>query len=317
MMQINIDKIDLGQSTRGTGRVGKDTVSGNHTPRRCIRRAIAGTSKAGSRTIEATRSMGKTEMNMAFAEARPIHAPIRNPISRNGLVDCESCTIRPLAMCSALNNDGLHRIEEIVRQVSLTPNQVLFLEGDPAEHVYNIVAGTLRVSKQLADGRRQITGFLFAGDFLGLGGAEGYSYSAEAVTPVTLCRFRWRQLDALFEAYPRLERHLLGMAVDELAAAQEQLLLLGRKSALERVASFLLQLSERAERQGLSKSPVRLPMTRADIADYLGLTTETVSRAFGTLKRDGAIEVPNPHGVVLCDIDALDAIAEGDRMDDF
>jgi CRP/FNR family transcriptional regulator len=261
--------------------------------------------------------MGKTAMNMAFAEARPIHAPIRNPISRNGLVDCESCTIRPLAMCSALNNDGLHRIEEIVRQVSLTPNQMLFLEGDPAKHVYNIVAGTLRVSKQLADGRRQITGFLFAGDFVGLGGAEGYSYSAEAVTPVTLCRFRWHQLGALFEAYPKLERRLFGMAVDELAAAQEQFLLLGRKSARERVASFLLQLSERAERRGLSKSPVRLPMTRADIADYLGLTTETVSRSFSALKRDGVIEVPDSHQVVLHDIDALDAIAEGDRMDDF
>ena len=256
-------------------------------------------------------------MNMAFAEAQPVYVPARNPNSRNGLVDCASCAIRPFAMCSALNDDGLHRIEEIVRRVSLTPNQMLFLEGDPAEHVYNIVAGTLRVSKQLADGRRQITGFLFAGDFLGFSGADGYSYSAEAVTPVTLCRFRWRQLDALFEAYPKLERRLFGMAVDELAAAQEQLLLLGRKSARERLASFLLWLSEKAERRGLPESLVRLPMTRADIADYLGLTTETVSRSFSALKRDGVIEVPDSHQVVLRNIDALDEIAEGDGADDF
>ncbi len=311
-MQIKIEKFDLDQSTRGSGRVRKDTVCGNETPRRCTGRAITGTSKDGSRTIEATRSMGETEMNMAFAEAQPVYVPARNPNSRNCLVDCESCTIRPLVMCSALNGDELHRIEEIVRRVSLTPNQMLFLEGDPAEHVYNIVAGTLRVSKQLADGRRQITGFLFAGDFLGLSGADGYSYSAEAVTPVTLCRFRWRQLDALFQAYPKLERRLFGMAVDELAAAQEQLLLLGRKSARERLASFLLWLSEKAERRGLPESPVRLPMTRADIADYLGLTTETVSRSFSALKRDGVIELPDSHRVMLHDIDALDDIAEGD-----
>lgn len=250
-------------------------------------------------------------MNVALAEARPVYVPARNPASRNGFVDCESCAIRPLVMCSELNGNALHRIEEIVGQVSLTTNQVLFLEGDPAEHVYNIVAGTLRVSKQLADGRRQITGFLFAGDFLGLGRAERYSYSAEAVTPVTLCRFRWRQLSALFEAYPRLQRRLFGMAIDELAAAQEQLLLLGRKSARERVASFLLRLSERAERRGLSKSPVRLPMTRADIADFLGLTTETLSRSVGVLKRDGVIDVPDSHRVVLRNIGALDDIAEG------
>ena len=114
-----------------------------------------------------------------------------------------------------------------------------------------------------------------------------------------------------------LERYLFGMAVDELAAAQEQLLLLGRKSARERVATFLLRLSEKAERRGLPESPVRLPMTRTDIADYLGLTTETVSRSFTALKRDGVIEVPDSHQVVLRDIDALDDIAEGDGADDF
>jgi len=256
-------------------------------------------------------------MNMAFAEARSVYVPARNPNSRSGFVDCASCAIRPFAMCSALNDDGLHRIEKIVRRVSLTPNQMLFLEGDPAEQVYNIVAGTLRISKQLADGRRQITGFLFAGHFLGFSGADGYSYSAEAVTPVTLGRFRWHQLDTLFEAYPNLERRLFGMAIDELAAAQEQLLLLGRKSARERLASFLLRLSERAERRGLPESPVRLPMTRTDIADYLGLTTETVSRSFSALKCDGVIELPDSHQVVLRDIDALDDIAEGDGADDF
>ena len=152
---------------------------------------------------------------------------------------------------------------------------------------------------------------LFAGDFLGLANNETYAYSAEAVTHVALCRFPRRQLEALLERYPKMERRLLGMASHELAAAQEQMLLLGRKTAREKIASFLLTLSRRARKRGQRDNPVAVPMSRTDIGDFLGLTTETVSRTFTQLKTAKLI-VLLPNGKVeLADLEALQEIAEG------
>lgn len=226
-------------------------------------------------------------------------------------MDCGSCKIRHLALCSALNDDEIGPLEAIVRRVRLEAGQTLFHEGDPAAHVFNVTAGALKIYKLLPDGRRQVTGFLLEADFLGLANTEGYSYGAEAVTAAELCRFPWREFNALLDEFPKLGNRLLGIADDELAAAQEQMLLLGRKSATERVASFLLRLSERWKRRGSPESPVSLPMSRADIADFLGLTTETVSRTFSRFKREGYIATPESHQVALLRKDALRDLAEG------
>lgn len=138
-----------------------------------------------------------------------------------------------------------------------------------------------------------------------------YAYSAETVTLTALCRFPRRQMEELLEALPKLQRRWFGLASTELAAAQDQMLLLGRKTAREKIASFLLSLSERARQRGQRANPVSLPMSRSDIADYLGLTTETVSRTVSQLKAQGAIRLLQGGQVQLMDASLLRDIAEG------
>lgn len=224
---------------------------------------------------------------------------------------CAACSIRHLTVCSALEAEELQQMANIVSNVEIDANQPIFDEGETANSVYNVTAGCVKIYKLLPDGRRQVTGFLFGGDFLGLANQETYAFSAEAVTPAMLCRFPRGKLEAAMERFPQLERRLLGVASHELAVAQEQMLLLGRKTAKERIASFLISLSRGAERRGQGGNPVRVPMTRADIGDYLGLTTETVSRAFTQLKGQELIALPSQGMVHILDRSALNQLAEG------
>jgi CRP/FNR family transcriptional regulator len=238
-------------------------------------------------------------------EARPLpagRAKAGNP--------CAACAVRVLSFCNALSDEHLGRLASITTSHSAEPHIGFVSEGDPAEHLFNITSGMVKVYKLLADGRQQITGFLFQGDFLGLSSNERYAYSAEAVTPVTYCRFARKKLEQLLVDFPQVEHRLLGIASNELAAAQDQMLLLGRKAALEKVASFLLMLSHRRQKAGLAPNPVRLPMTRADIADYLGLTIETVSRVMTQLRKTGVIVLPTPDEARIADRGRLEDIAE-------
>ncbi len=239
--------------------------------------------------------------------------PSRNESRRSAgaIPICMACEVRDFTFCAALDSDELASIQAIVRQVRLAPGQLLFQEGDKASDVFNVVDGVIMLYKMLADGRRQITGFMYPGGFLGVASTSGYSYSAEALTQATLCRFPRHQLFALFERFPKLEHRLFGIATDELTAAQDQMLLLGRKTAAEKIASFLLMLAERTVADKDATVVVPVPMTRADIADYLGLTVETVSRTLGRLKRAGLIRIPDIHTVVITRRAALETIAEG------
>lgn len=226
---------------------------------------------------------------------------------------CEQCTVRHRAICSAVEFDHIDELDAIVGHRDLTAGRTVFDEGDEADTVYNISAGAVRLFKLLPDGRRQITGFLRSGDFLGLSSHGVYAYSAEAMTAVSLCVFRIRDLNRLFDAFPKVRERLLEKANDELAAAQEQMLLLGRKTARERLVSFLLLMAERARRRGAPANPVSLPMTRSHIADYLGLTVETVSRAMTQLRSVGLVVLVEAHKVELRDVAALRAIAAGEE----
>jgi CRP/FNR family transcriptional regulator len=230
-------------------------------------------------------------------------------VSRNS--PCSACAVRDRSLCAALEEPELAEMAAIVTTMELAPGDPLFDEAEPAEHTFNVTAGAVKVYKLLADGRRQMTGFLFSGDFLGLANQETYAYSAEAITHTVLCRFPRRKLELLLEKYPNMEHRLLSMASHELAAAQEQMLLLGRKSAREKIASFLLMLSRRATQRGQDGDPVSVPMSRNDIGDYLGLTTETVSRTFTQLKQGGIIALIQGGKVALSDRARLEDIAEG------
>lgn len=224
---------------------------------------------------------------------------------------CAACGIRDMAICSVLAPDELNQLVAITRQVDFTQGQTIIDEGEPANFLFNLTQGAIRLYKLLPDGRRQITGFLFEGDFLGIALNEQYAYSAEAIGDVGLCRFPRQKLEAMLDEFPHLEKRLLGVASNELAQAQDQMLLLGRKTAREKVVSFLSALSRRAVSRESDASPVYLPMSRADIADYLGLTTETVSRTFTNLKRDGYIQLKAGGYVELPNIEALEDVAEG------
>jgi len=224
--------------------------------------------------------------------------------------NCQACEIRSLTFCAGLDDTEITTLSDIARRMQIAKRHVIFQEGDTAEFVYNVTTGAVRLFKLTLDGRRQITGFLLPGDFLGLGSKRGYAYGAEAITDVELCRFPRDKLDNLFEIHRGLEKHLFRIANDELAAAQEQMLLLGRKTAKERVASFLIGLSAREERRGGRKGVVYLPMVQEDIADYLGLTIETVSRTISQLKRDRLIRQTSMHEFELPRIEDLQDLAE-------
>ena len=235
------------------------------------------------------------------ADAHPLHL----------VSPCDTCRAREFSACASLTSEEQKRFVAIMRTINVEPHRAIFDEADPAEYVYTITAGVVKVYKLLGDGRRQITGFLFAGDFLGLTHNEVYAYSAEALVPARLCRFPRRRLEALLAEIPHLEERLLAMASHELAAAQDQMMLLGRKSARERVVSFILMLSNSATRHGRPGDPVFLAMSRSDIADYLGLTTETVSRTVTLLKKQGLVELLDDRRIRLSNMSALREIAEG------
>jgi CRP/FNR family transcriptional regulator len=218
-----------------------------------------------------------------------------------------------LIVCKGLGQQATKHIAAISIVQKLNPGKTLFSEGDEAENVYEVVQGTLRLYKLLSDGRRQITGFLSAGHLLGLAHEECYLYTAEAITEVTLCRYPRARFNHMVDDVPGFARRLLTVTSNELCAAQDQMLLLGRKSAVEKVASFILTM---AERLGNERSEVQIPMTRTDIADYLGLTVETVSRTLTKLKQEGIIALPSVYCIELRDRDQLEQLAAGELGDD-
>jgi CRP/FNR family transcriptional regulator len=224
---------------------------------------------------------------------------------------CGACAVRPLSFCSDLTIEELADLERIATKITVNAGAPIFDEGEPAAHRYNVTNGCARIYKLLGDGRRQIIGFLFPGDFLGLANEEIYAYGAEAVANCDLCRFPRRKLEDLVSRVPTLKTRLYGVARKELAIAQEQILLLGRKRAMEKVATMLLMFSKRAERRSTPDNPVFMPMIREDMGDYLGLTTETVSRTITQLKTKGVIRLEAGNKVRLLDIDALVAMSEG------
>lgn len=224
---------------------------------------------------------------------------------------CDTCKVRDISACASLSADEQRRFTSIMQTVTIPPRRLIFVETEPAKNVFNLTQGVVKIYKMLADGRRQVTGFLFPGDFLGLVHNESYAYSAETVIETKLCQFPRSKLEALLDELPNLEQRLLGMASHELAVAQDQMILLGRKSARERVASFLLMLSKATERQGKSGSLILIPMPRVDIADYLGLTIETVSRTMTQFNLQRLIHLMNDKQVHLVDPAALYKVAAG------
>lgn len=224
---------------------------------------------------------------------------------------CGSCAARRFSVCAPVPAQALPNFFAMATRLRIEPRHSLFDQGDSADHVFSIARGAISLAKALADGRRQITGFLFDGDFVGLAQGDSCTYTAQALTPVEACRFPRGRFERYMAEHPHIERRLLQIASTELAAAQDQMLLLGRKTAIERVASFLVHLSDRAVRHARPGNPIALPMTRSEIADYLGLTIETVSRTITTLRKSGVIELDGLHQVHMRSEERLRRLADG------
>jgi len=197
-------------------------------------------------------------------------------------------------------------LEQIGARSMVRRGATLFHEGDPADGIYKVVTGAIRTSRLMPDGRRYVSDFLFPGDFIGLSDGRYRTSSAEALCDTVVIRCARSVFESIVENDPRFGRYLLSVLRGGLAGAQDRMLLLGRRTAIERVASFLLAMAARA-----SSERIDLPMTRTDIADYLGLTIETVSRSLTQLKTQRVIQIPAPSQVVILRRDALEAMTDG------
>lgn len=224
---------------------------------------------------------------------------------------CETCAVRGIAVCGALSREELDKFGSEMSDVRLQTGDTLINEGDAEKYIFSVLSGCLKCYKLMPDGRRQITGFLFPGDFLGLGKSELNSFSAEAIGDVGLCRMERSRLTSLSTEIPNLRHRLFDLAAEALTELQDHILLLGRKTAQERVATFLLTLSKRAHLRGDIANPVEIPMGRDDIGDYLGLTTETVSRTFSRLRKAGVIGTDRDKRIQLLNMEELELLAEG------
>lgn len=187
----------------------------------------------------------------------------------------------------------------------------LYLEGNQQTHVYLLQSGVIGTYKMLSDGRRQIVGFAYPGDMLGLDHPNFYANSAEALSECKVRCIPIKAIDKLIETEPGFGQTILRMTSQELADAREQLVSLGRKSAMEKLATFLLRIARRNEQFGLDGDTVHLPMKRADIGDYLGLTIETVSRNMTKLKVSQVIKLKSNSEVCILDRQALECLADG------
>jgi CRP/FNR family nitrogen fixation transcriptional regulator len=181
------------------------------------------------------------------------------------------------------------------------PDRAIYEEGDQARCFYKVVKGMVRTCRFLSDGRRQIDAFHGEGDVFGFEAGAQYRLSAEAVSECQVIAYRRRGTDGSLAQEDRLARQFFAHAMTCLARSQEHSLLLGRGTAAQKIATFLLEMSEREERD----DAIDLPMSRQDIADYLGLTIETVSRTLSHLERDGVIGLPTARRVMLKDRKAL------------
>jgi CRP/FNR family transcriptional regulator len=244
-----------------------------------------------------------------FMANRLAHPVVLDP--QGGVDPCLTCEARQTSVCNAIADADLGRLAAIAIVTEAPAGRTFIDEGEPADCFFNITAGRAKLFKLLPDGRRQITGFAGVGHFLGLAVSDTYAFSAEAIEPVRYCRFSRTRLRKLLDDFPLMEKRLLEVAANELVAAQEQMLLLGRKTARERLASFLLMQSRQGLPCGHARRRFTLPMTRGDIADYLGLTIETVSRTLTWLRGQRMIELVAQNELMICNQRALESLAGG------
>jgi CRP/FNR family transcriptional regulator len=225
---------------------------------------------------------------------------------------CADCGVRDSAICQALGEADLDALNRLGRRQMIAPGQTLQWQGDESRVVGNVMDGALKLSAASADGRDQTLGMMFAGDFIGRPFGQTSDYSIVALTAAKVCTFPRAVFEDFARDHPGLEHRLLERTLADLDRTRRWMALLGRKSATERVAAFLLDMADRLCGAHPRLAPLRmeLPCGRQEIAELLGLTIETVSRQITRLRDEGVIETPERRVIVVLDRDSLADHAE-------
>lgn len=223
--------------------------------------------------------------------------------------NCDGCPIRHRAVCARCETDELEVLEQIKYYRSYEAGQTVIWSGDQMDFVGSVVSGISTLTQTMEDGRTQMVGLLLPSDFVGRPGRDRAAYDVVAVTDMVMCCFRRKPFEQMMAKTPHIAERLLEMTLDELDAAREWMLVLGRKTAREKIASLLAIIARRDATLKMQSTQGRLvfdlPLTREAMADYLGLTLETVSRQISALKRDGVIELEGKRHVTIPDMGRL------------
>ena len=226
---------------------------------------------------------------------------------------CETCEVRCAGVCAALDDKARAELLRLSRKRLVPAHHSIFRDGDIADHYYNITSGIVKLVKTLADGYQHIIGLLYPADFMGQSLNKHHTYAAESATDVELCAYPRAPFEQFLKSHPELERQIFHATIRELDLCRDWTLLLGRKCSYERVAGFLLMLARRAPRKGADHpknyAHFELPFTRAEMADYLGLTLETVRRQFSQLKKKQVIDLPSSRDIIIPEIELLSVAA--------
>jgi CRP/FNR family transcriptional regulator len=226
-------------------------------------------------------------------------------------VSCSNCRLASICLPLALETDDIQQLDDIIqRSKPLQKSQHLYREGDDFQSVYAVRSGTLKAYKTTDDGREQVTGFYFPGEILGMDGISNNTHasSAKSLETSAICEIPFTSLERLSTLMPSLQRHFFQLMSREITEDQQLITLLSKNSADERVASLLLSISSRNARRKLSATQFRLPMSRVDIGNYLGLTVETVSRVFSRMQKMDILRVDNKE-IEIVDLAGLTGMA--------
>lgn len=230
-------------------------------------------------------------------------------------VRCSECPIRHRAVCAKCDDDELAILESMKSYRSFKAGETILWRGEPFAFFASLVTGVASLSKTMEDGRTQMVGLLLPSDFIGRPGRAEIEFDVTATTDVTLCCFDRKPFEKLVDDTPHVAHRLMELALDELDAARDWMLLLGRKTAREKIATFIEMLARRVYIQDQSGSgEIQMSMTRDQIANYLGLTLETVSRQFNALKKDGIIDFTDRRHLRVRSLEDLQE-ATGDDAD--
>lgn len=226
---------------------------------------------------------------------------------------CSECPIRHRAVCARCDEDELTTLESIKSYKTFKAGEPILWRGDELTYLASVVYGVATLNKTLEDGRTQMVGLLLPSDFIGRPGRREIEFDVVAATDVTLCCFQRKPFERLIETTPHISQRLVEMTMDELDAARDWMVLLGRKTAQEKTATFVEMLVRRQHVDGMDvdQHALALPLTRDEIANYLGLTLETVSRQLNAMKKDGILRFADRRRFEVADFNAL-RLATGD-----